>query len=133
MGLALSGGTNRGAPSGSSVQAAQLASVRTGCQDWLRTNPSQPGTAQWCDAMAQWMQQHLGRYGAGPQALWGDPSALGAACGQWMAEGPPPGAPARPGAWCGAMTSWMSAHLGQWSGSGSWSDWTRDGPMMRGG
>src|ERR1017187_10069965 len=74
LGLVLTQGTNQTAP------AAELASVETGCTQWLGANPAEPGTVQWCSEMASWMN----RSGMDPQMMWGDSNHMLSTCEQWM-------------------------------------------------
>jgi len=108
------------------AQAAQLMSIRTGCQQWLSASRAEPGPG-WCTEMANWMSQNMERAGIGPQMMWGNPSTLRSSCEQWMAASPTSGAATSGRGWCDSMTSWMSANVGSWTG-GTWPDWKGQGP-----
>jgi len=142
LGLGLSGGSGTSpstaparlsAPSTTSpstaVTASQLTSIQTGCRQWLREASTEPGTAQWCTDMTQWMDTYMGRDGVGPQMMWGDASDLSAICEHWLRTSPPSGAPTDATGWCDSMVTWMTAHIGSWSGRGTWGAWMRSGPM----
>lgn len=111
-------------------QATQLASLQTGCQQWLDSTPAEPGTTQWCTDMTNWMSTYMDQHGVGPQMMWGSPDSLTASCDRWISASPPSGAPANATSWCDSMADWMNAHVGSWSGRGDWSDWVGHGPMM---
>lgn len=132
LGIALgSSGSGSAAGPGTGVsQATQLASLQTGCQQWLDSTPAQPGTAQWCTGMTQWMSTYMDRYGVGPQMMLGSPGSLTTSCDRWISASPPPDAPADATSWCDSMVAWMNAHVGSWSGRGDWSGWMGHGPMM---
>lgn len=68
-------------------------------------------------------------YGYGPQMMWGDPGRLRAICEHWLRTSPPSGAPTDATNWCDSMVSWITTHIGNWSGRGTWGDWMRYGPM----
>jgi hypothetical protein len=128
LGVGLSGSSGQ---SPTQAATAQLASVRTGCQEWLGAAPAAAGTSQWCTDMTEWMSQHMTRYGMDPRMMWGDPNNLGAVCKQWMTEKPPTGVTSLKN-WCGSMVAWMTDHVSSWSSSASWSDWMMRGSMMGG-
>jgi hypothetical protein len=130
VGLGSSGAASATGPGTGVSQATQLASLQTGCQQWLDSAPAEPGTAQWCTDMTQWMSAYMVRSGMGPQMMWGDPGSLTASCERWISATPPPGAPADATSWCDSMAAWMNAHIGSWGGGGDWSDWMGHGPMM---
>jgi len=110
-------------------QTGQLASIQTGCQQWLRAAPEEPGTAQLCRDMTQWMARYMGSSGVGSQMMWGDSGRLGSTCEQWMTESVPAGITDHQ-SWCNAMVAWMTSHMDRWSGSTDWSHWMMSGPMM---
>lgn len=126
LGVGLSGSNSSPA---ASLDQAQLSSIQTGCQQWLTSAPAASGPAPWCRSMTSWMNRYGQRSGFNPQAMWGDPGQLTSMCTQWLQTSPPAGAPADPGQWCSSMVGWMSAHLGSWSGQGSWSSFMQHGPM----
>ncbi len=124
LGLLLTQGTNQTAP-----VAAQLASVKAGCTQWLAAKPAPAGTGQWCTEMASWMSQYMDRSGVGPEMMWGDSDHMRSACERWMAASPP-GTTAASQSWCSSMVSWMTSHMGSWSGQDSWGAWMSHGQMM---
>jgi hypothetical protein len=124
LGLLLTQGTNQTAP------AAELASVQTGCKQWLGANPSESGTVQWCASMASWMSQYMNRSGVGPQMMWGDSDHMLSTCEQWMTTSPPSGTATAPQSWCNSMVSWMTSHMSTWSGQSTWGGWMSHGSMM---
>ena len=128
LGIVLASGSR----SLSGAGAAQVASVRHGCQEWAAANPAQAqgqGSA-WCDSMTRWMSQRVVDDEAGPQGMWGDPDHMLSACRQWMAADLA-GSAADPGAWCGGMVDWMRSNLRSWMGQAGWGDWMMHGSMMR--
>ena len=127
VGAAVALGLLIGSPAASTPKAAQLASVETACTQWLNANPNQPGTGQWCSAMAGWMD----RSGMGPEMMWGDSDHMLSTCEQWMTTDPPDPSTALRG-WCNSMVSWMTDHMGTWSGQDSWGGWMAHGSMMGG-
>lgn len=139
MALVLGSGIVLGAcgSSGSSnptdTQTAELTSIQSGCQQWLRSDPAASGAVQWCTEMTHWMSTYMGSHGLGPQAMWGEPSSLATTCERWMSESPPSGAPPDTASWCRTMASWMNTNVGHWSGRPNWGDWMDHGPMMMGG
>jgi len=124
LGLLFTQGTNQATP-----MAAQLASVQTGCSKWLAADPVATGTVQWCTDMTSWMSQYMDRWGAGPQMMWGDSDHMLSSCHRWMATSPPATTPAVH-SWCSSMVSWMTSHMGSWSGQDSWGAWMSRGQMM---
>ena len=124
LGLLLTQGTTRAAPG-----ATQLASVRAGCVQWLGANPDVPGSAQWCTEMVGSMSQSMDGAGVGPQMMWGDSDHLVSACERWMATSPSSGPVPR--SWCTSMVSWMTTHMGRWSGQDSWGASMGQGRMLR--
>jgi hypothetical protein len=112
-------GGNSNAASNTSTQ---IASVRAACQNWLDSDQTQPGSAGWCNGMADWMTQRMGQ-AMGPQMMWGDPERMRATCQQWMTSNPPAGATVDAQSWCDSMVAWMSDRIGDWNGSGDWDDW----------
>lgn len=129
LGFGLSG--NSGTSPGAAVSASQLASIRTACQQWLGDASTEPGTAQWCTEMTQWMNTSMDRHRFGPEMMWGDPSNLRTSCEHWFRTRPPSGAPSDAAGWCDAMVSWMATHVGRWSGRRTWGGWMHYGPMSR--
>lgn len=127
LGVGLSGSGN--GQSTTSDRQAQLASIQSACQDWMDSVSTEPGTRQWCTDMTQWMSTYMDRYGFGPQTMWGEPGRLSAICEHWLRTSPPSGSPTDAASWCDAMVSWMTTHMGSWSGRGTWGDWMRNGPM----
>jgi len=119
-----------GSPATSTPEAAQLASVQTGCTQWLGANPNEPGTVQWCADMASWMSQYMNRSGMGPQMMWGDSDHMLSTCEQWMTTSPPSGTATAPQNWCNSMVSWMTSHIGTGSGQSTWGGWMSHGSMM---
>jgi hypothetical protein len=107
--------------------SSQVASVSAACQSWLDSDPTQPGTAGWCNGMADWMTQRMTQGGMGPQMMWGDPDRMRDTCQQWMTANPPGGTDVDAQSWCDSMVGWMSDHMGDWSGRDDWDDWTMHG------
>lgn len=113
--------------------AAQVSSIQQGCQQWLSQDSarSRVGTPAWCTGLTDWMTDRMASTGVGPQMMFGGAAQMKATCRQWMTESPPAGADAGTGTdWCDSMTSWMSEHMGTWSGREDWDDWMMHGPMM---
>lgn len=128
LGIGLGGGSS---PSPSTTAgASELASIRTGCEEWLRTTATRAGTAQWCTEMTQWMDSYMGANGYGPQMMWGDPGRLRAACEHWWRTRPRAGAQTDAAGWCEGMAAWMTTHFDRWNDGGTWGSWMRSGPMM---
>jgi hypothetical protein len=127
LSILLTQDTNQGVP-----VATQLASVQSGCSQWLDANPGEPGTGQWCSEMASWMSHYMDRSGVGPQMMWGSSDQILSTCEQWMTTSPPSGTTTVPKSWCSSMASWMSNHVGSWTGQNSWGGWMSHSPMMRG-
>jgi len=124
LGLLFTQGTNQATP-----VAAQLAAVHAGCSKWLAADPAQTGTAQWCTEMTSWMSRYMERSGVGPQMMWGDSVHMLSACDRWMATSQP-ATTTSVQSWCSAMVSWMTSHIGGWSGQDSWGAWMSHGQMM---
>jgi hypothetical protein len=49
-----------------------------------------------------------------------------------MTTSPPSGTTAAAESWCSSMVSWMTGHMGNWSGHDSWGAWMSQGGMMGG-
>lgn len=110
--------------------AAQVSSLREGCEQWLTQAPARTRTPSGCPALTAWMSEHMAATGTEPQMMWGGPAQMRTTCRQWVTA-EPSGTGAVNGAdWCDAMVDWMGAHLGTWSGRGDWDEWMMHGPMM---
>jgi hypothetical protein len=116
---------------GASDAASQVAAVRGACESWLDSDTTQPGTANWCTGMAEWMMRRVDRDGIGPEMMWGDPGRMGDACQQWMAASPRDGTEVDAERWCSSMVTWMGDHMGDWSGRVHWDDWMMHGMGRR--
>jgi hypothetical protein len=123
IGAAVTSGLVPSRGSGQPPQAAQLVSIQGGCEQWLGSNPGQPGNRRWCTDMGSWTTKHMSSYHVGPQMMWGGPDRMLATCEDWMTASPPSGAATTPTEWCTAMVRWMTSHPGSWSGQASWGGW----------
>lgn len=119
----------------SAQPAAQVSSIRQGCQQWVShdSEPGTAGTSSWCADLTGWMTDHMTGTGMGPQMMFGGAQQMQTTCRRWMAESPPAGVEAGTATdWCDSMTSWMSENMGTWSGRGDWDDWMMHGSTVRG-
>ena len=112
--------------------AAAVSSLEHGCQQWLAQDPTPAGTSASCTAMGTWMAGHMTSSGMGPAMMWGGPDQLGSMCRQWTTDDPAATGPAtgNDADWCASMATWMSTHMGSWTGRSDWGDWMAHGPMQ---
>jgi len=109
--------------------STQLASIRSGCEQWLSTT-SQRVSDQPCVSMIDWMSQDMKQFGTGPQMMLGTADDMLTTCEQWMSGNPQGGSVVTRQQWCNAMVTWMTSHMGRWAGHGDWGNWTMNGSMM---
>jgi hypothetical protein len=116
-------------PSTTSLSAIQIAAIQKTCLQWSGGSAASPvsggtsaGTA--CRSMTGWMDEQLHSGHMNGPVMWGNPTALGATCRQWMAAGPGSGETSS-SAWCDQMVAWMTQHVGNWD------NWMMNGQMMR--
>ena len=97
----------------------QIAAIEHGCAQWHRSyaGASSP-PANWCSAMAGWMNGQLHQGQMMGNTMWRDSEQMRATCAQWSARNDASASSAAgAGAWCDAMVAWMSAHRDEWSGT----------------
>lgn len=113
---------------GDDAESRQLASIETGCRQWMATGDTSVGDPSWCAAMTGWMADENDRADVGSGSMWSHHDQMLTTCRRWMADSAP--TEDDPDAWCTSMVEWMADHLGEWARGDDWGGWMMGGGMM---